>query len=195
MTTSINDIPPWEGPDLLAAVREAARKAGEAAESIRSSAHAKQPALRKERTWADVEASSTLPEPKTADSIQTPVRELPAWLQKAREENARISARVREERANAGTGAPARTRRAPTFPSNGAGRKGAPLGNRNGAVLTEAQVVEIWHSTETGAALSKLYGVSAMNISNIRSGKRWGSLTATLGEPGVALSKAKGRCI
>ncbi|QUN41757.1 hypothetical protein KEH56_20635 [Burkholderia cenocepacia] len=94
MTTDIKDIPPWEGPDLLAEAREAARKAGEAAELTSSLAHAKQLALRKELTWADVEASSTLPEPKTADSIQTPARELPAWLQKAKEENAKISARI-----------------------------------------------------------------------------------------------------
>ncbi|MDF0501670.1 hypothetical protein POK33_13165 [Burkholderia cenocepacia] len=94
MTTDINDIPPWEGPDLLVEAREAARKAGEAAEFTRSPSDAKPLAPRKERTWADVEAGCASAESKAADSIQTPTRKLPAWLQKARQENAKISARI-----------------------------------------------------------------------------------------------------
>ncbi|MEB2545840.1 hypothetical protein [Burkholderia cenocepacia] len=174
MTTDINGIPPWEGPDLLADAREAARKAGEAAELVRSPAHAKQLAPHKERTWADVEASSTLPEPKTADSIQTPARELPAWLQKAKEENARISARVHAERVATGKHKPES--------ANRAGK----------SKLTETQVAEIWRSIDTGAALAARYGVSAMTISNIRNGKLWGGFTATLGEPGMTQRKRKG---
>ncbi|UEP39980.1 hypothetical protein [Burkholderia sp. B21-005] len=166
MTTDTKDIPPWEGQDLLAEAREAARKAGEAAEPTRSPAHAKPPAPRRERTWADVEASSTLPESKTADSIQTPARQLPAWLQKAREENAKISARVHAERAAAGN------------------QKPAPASHAGKSKLTETQVAEIWRSTDTGAALAARYGVSAMTISNIRNGKLWAGFTATLGEPG-----------
>lgn len=174
MTTDIKDIPPWEGPDLLAEAREAARKAGEAAELTSSLAHAKQLAPRKELTWADIEASSTLPESKTADSIQTPARELPAWLQKAKEENAKISARVHAERVATDKQKP------------GAG------GRAGKSKLTEAQVAEIWRSTDTGAALAARYGVSAMTISNIRNGKLWGGFTATLGEPRVTARKRKG---
>ncbi|WP_124532452.1 hypothetical protein [Burkholderia cepacia] len=174
MTTDIKGVPPWEGPDLLAEAREAARKAGEAAELTSSLAHAKQLAPRKEPTWADVEASSTLPEPKTADSIQTPARELPAWLQKAKEENAKISARIHAERAATGK------------------QKPASASHAGKSKLTEIQVTEIWRSTDTGSALAARYGVSAMTISSIRHGKLWGGLTATLGEPGVTPRKRKG---
>lgn len=177
MTTSINDIPPWEGPDLLADVREAARKAGEAAEPIRSPTHAKPPAPRKERTWADVEASSTLPESTTADSVQTPTRELPVWLQKARQENAKISARIHAERAATGKQRPASGRHA------------------GKSKLTETQVTEIWRSADTGTALAARYGVSAMTISNIRNGKLWAGFTVTLGEPGMTQRKRKGSAI
>lgn len=174
MTTDINDIPPWEGPDLLAEAREAARKAGEAAEFTRSPSDAKPSAPRKERTWADVEARCAPAESNAADSMQTPARELPAWLQKAREENAKISARIHAERAATGKQKPA-------------------SGSRAGkSKLTEAQVAEIWRSTDTGAALAARYGVSAMTISNIRNGKLWGGFTATLGEAGVTQRKRKG---
>lgn len=175
MTTSIIDIPPWEGPDLLAEAREAARKAGEAAELTRSPAHAKQLAPRKERTWADVEASSTLPEPKTADSIQTPARE--PWLQKARQENAKISARIHMERAATGK------------------QKPASASHAGKSKLTETQVAEIWRSADTGVALAARYGVSAMTISNIRNGKLWAGFTATLAEPGMTQRKRKGSAI
>ncbi|QUO26852.1 hypothetical protein KEH57_08060 [Burkholderia cenocepacia] len=177
MTTDIKDIPPWEGPDLLAEAREAARKAGEAAELTSSLAHAKQLALRKELTWADVEASSTLPEPKTADSIQTPARELPAWLQKAKEENAKISARIHAERAATGK------------------QKPASASHAGKSKLTETQVAEIWRSADKGVALAARYGVSAMTISNIRNGKIWAGFTATLGEQTMTQRKRKGSAI
>ncbi|MCW3609969.1 hypothetical protein [Burkholderia cenocepacia] len=177
MTTDINDIPPWEGPDLLAEAREAARKAGEAAEFTRSPSDAKPLAPRKERTWADVEAGCASAESKAADSIQTPTRKLPAWLQKARQENAKISARTRAERAAKGK------------------QKPASASHAGKSKLTEAQVAVIWRSTDTGAALAARYGVSAMTISNIRNGKLWGGFTATLGEPGVTARKRKGVAI
>ncbi|WP_141667300.1 hypothetical protein [Burkholderia cepacia] len=173
MTTDINDIPPWEGPDLLAEVREAARKAGEVAEPTRSPSDAKPSAPRKERTWADVEAHCAPAECKAADTMQTPARELPAWLQKAREENAKISARVHAERV-------------------ATGKHNSASGSRAGkSKLTEIQVAEIWRSFDTGAALAARYGVSAMTISNIRNGKLWGGFTATLGEPGMTKRKRK----
>ncbi|MDI9680989.1 hypothetical protein [Burkholderia cenocepacia] len=177
MTTDLKDIPPWEGPDLLAEAREVARKAGAAAEFTRSPSDAKPSAPRKERTWADVEASSTLPEPKTADSTRTPTRELPAWLQKARQENAKISARIHAERAATGKQNPAS--------ASHAGK----------SKLTETQVAEIWRSVDKGVALAARYGVSAMTISNIRNGKLWAGFTATLGEPGMTQRKRKGSAI
>lgn len=174
MSADFQDIPPWEGPDLLAEAREAARRAGEAAEPARSLTHAKPAAPRKERTWADVEAECDSAEARGLASIQTPARDLPAWLQKAREENARISARVQAERAAAGKSKHVSAR---------------CVGQ---AKLTEAQVVEVWKSTDTGASLAARYGVSAMTISNIRRGKLWGSLTATLGAPGMVARKRQG---
>ncbi|CAG9266476.1 hypothetical protein BCEP4_410043 [Burkholderia cepacia] len=177
MIDDFNDIPPWEGPDLLTGAREAARKAGEAAEPTRSPTHAKPPAPRKERTWADVEAEYAAPESKCVDRIQTPARELPARLQKAREENARISARVHAKQAVTGK------------------HKHASGSHAGKSKLTEIQVTEIWRSIDTGAALAARYDVSAMTISNIRNGKAWSGLTATLGEPGVTPGKRKGAAI
>ncbi|WP_176043060.1 hypothetical protein [Burkholderia stabilis] len=174
MIDDFNAIPPWEGPDLLAEAREAARKAGAVAEPTRSPTHAKLRAPRKERTWADVEAEYATPESKCVDRIQTPARELPAWLQKAREENVKISARVHAERMTTGK------------------QKPASANHTGKSKLTEIQVTEIWRSTDTGSALAARYGVSAMTISSIRHGKLWGGLTATLGEPGVTPRKRKG---
>ncbi|WP_155628148.1 hypothetical protein [Burkholderia territorii] len=174
MTTDLEDIPPWEGPDLLAEAREAARKTGEAAEFTRSPTDAQPPTPLKKRTWADVEAEYAPTESKVVDSIQTPARELPAWLQKAREENAKISASIHAERAATGK------------------QKPESASHAGESKLTETQVAEIWRSADTGSALAARYGVSAMTISSIRHGKLWGGLTATLGEPGVTPRKRKG---
>lgn len=49
----------------------------------------------------------------------------------------------------------------------------------NGAKLTEADVLAIRASTETGVTIAKRYGLHPAYVSLVRSGKRWGWLLAT----------------
>ncbi len=171
MNSGFQSVPPWEGPDLLTDAREAARKAGEAHGDSSHSVRAKAPMLRRERTWADVEAECTQVLPRVLTGIQTPMGELPMRLQKVKGADARRGARVQAERT--------------------AGRhSNATMRGERKTKLTEVQVAEIWRSADTGAALAARYDVSAMTISNIRRGKRWGSLTVTLGAPGLPLRKS-----
>lgn len=54
------------------------------------------------------------------------------------------------------------------------------------AKLTDAQALEIYRSSESGAALAKRYGVAPSKISAIRCGQTWSHVTG-----GVDLRKAK----
>lgn len=49
------------------------------------------------------------------------------------------------------------------------------------AKLTERQALEILRSKDVGPSLAQKYGVNVSTIYNIRSGKRWAHLTATVG--------------
>jgi hypothetical protein len=134
----------------------------------------------KERTWADFEVKDlpTAAKPVVSNSLP------PALLEKIRQQNAMASAAAQADREAAGKRKPTpikRTQRVKPLPKP----KGPPKGSRNHSKLTAAQVAEIWSSLESGVALARRYGVSAMTISSIRSGKLWGSLTVTLGESGL----------
>ncbi len=171
MNSGFQSVPPWEGPDLLAEAREAARKAGEAHGAICPNVRAKPPLHRRERTWADVEAECTQVLARVLTGIRTPMGELPMRLQNVKRADARRGARVQAERT--------------------AGRhSNATMRGERKTKLTEVQVAEIWRSADTGAALAARYDVSAMTISNIRRGKLWGSLTATLGATGLPMRQS-----
>lgn len=176
MSESNQPIPPWEGPDLLADAKAAARKAGE-----RTDARAKpiSPAVRakpRELTWADFEVRD---EPIAAKAVGA--NSLPsALLEKYRQKNAVASAAAQAEREAAGKGKP--TRKARTSGGGTSGRKPGSGGFRT-SILTRDQVLEIWNSHETGVALAKRFGVSSTAISSVRTGKSWGHLTGTLEKP------------
>lgn len=171
MSAGFQSVPPWEGPDLLAEAREAARKAGEAHGASSRNVRTKLPMPRRERAWTDVEAECTQVLPWALTGIQTPMEELPMRLQKVKGAGARSGARVQAE------------------PTAGRHSNATMRGERK-TKLTGVQVAEIWRSADTGAALAARYDVSAMTISNIRRGKLWGSLTVTLGAPGLPLRKS-----
>jgi hypothetical protein len=171
----IDQVPPWEGPDLLADAKAAALKAGQ------TIAARGKPSVRpkpKERTWAhfEVKDSPVTAKPLVSNSLP------PVLLEKIRQQNAIASATAQAEREAAGKKKP--TRRAQVSDGRAYSRKPGSGGFRT-SILTSEQVREIWMSLETGTALAKRFGVSNMAISNIRTGKAWGHLTGTLGEPGV----------
>jgi hypothetical protein len=180
----IDKVPPWEGPDLLADAKAAALKAGESVvETAKRNARQKP----KERTWADFEVKDSPVSAKPAASNSLP----PVLLEKIRQQNVIARAAAQAEREAVGKKKPAPVKRTqavkpPPKP------KGPSRGGHNHSKLTAANVAEIWSSLESGAALAEKYGVSAMTISSIRRGKLWGTLTATLGEPGVAPRNRKG---
>jgi hypothetical protein len=172
-----DQVPPWEGPDLLVDAKAAALKAGQ------TIAAPGKPTVRptpKELTWAHFEVKDSPVTAKPVVSSSLP----PVLLQKIRQQNAIASAAAQAEREMAGKKKPSpvkRTQRIKPAPKP----KGPPKGSRNHSKLTAAQAAEIWSSLESGVALARRYGVSAMTISSIRSGKLWGSLTVTLGESGL----------
>lgn len=56
-----------------------------------------------------------------------------------------------------------------------------PRGTRNGrALLSEGDVLTIYHSSESGAHLARLYGVSPYTVSDIKRGRSWAWLTRGL---------------
>jgi len=62
------------------------------------------------------------------------------------------------------------------------GRQHAPKGVLNGqSTLTEADVINIYHTHGTYTSIAKEYGVSSVTISNIKTGKTWSHLTAKEG--------------
>jgi hypothetical protein len=173
-------LPPWEGPDLLADAKAAALKAGETITTPIKPPSALSRPKPKELTWAHFQVKDPPSAAKPLASSSLPL----ALLTKIKQQNAITSAAAQAERLTSGKAKPAR--RARTFDGRATGRKPGSGGFRT-SVLTSEQVVEIWNSQETGAALAKRLGVSHMTISNIRTGKSWGSLTGTLGELGVKL--------
>lgn len=185
MIESSQPIPPWEGPDLLADAKAAARKAGETAGARAKPISRAVRAKPRELTWADFEVND---QPTTAKPVAS--SSLPsALLEKYRQKNALTSAAAQAEREATGKGKPARR---PRTSCDGANGRRPGSGGFRTSILTSDQVLEIWNSHETGVALAKRFGVSSMAISSIRTGKAWGHLTATLGKPGVAPRKRKG---
>ncbi|SOE81966.1 hypothetical protein SAMN05446927_5268 [Caballeronia arationis] len=176
MSTLLNDdTPPWGGPDLLVEAKAAALKAGGTGNALPLKPRIRLSLTKPpERTWADVEARFP---PAVASARSEADR---AWLEKVRAQNALIAA---ERQAKGGP--KAAPRRPKAFIVNGAGEPKGSTGRRGRpSKLTDAQVLEIWHSPDRGVALAERYGVGRVVISKIRTRLSWRHLTGHLGEPG-----------